>query len=292
MLTFTVVTGVIMVLAGSVTQAADQATPGRQYIYKHTRGEPQAMEVYFPEGHDPAGEKVPCLLLFHGGGWGNGDLSTFRYDCSYFASRGIVAATANYFMHSREDRQKLPETISRKQACVTDAKSAIRWIKQHAAELGIDPEKIVVGGGSAGGHISLLATLNPGINDPADPVGIDTSVAGYVLFNPALSDQDEPYPDVNALNFLSSGFKPAVVFFGSGDKWKPAWDKAHELLNRNGDGEQVQLWLAEGQEHGFFNRQPWKDLTMIKTDIFLESIGILSGEPTLKTPPGDAALTR
>ena len=142
--------------------AVEKAPAGKQFIYKRTNGEPQALEVYFPKDHDPSSSRLPCLLLFHGGCWGNGDLSTFRYDCSYFASRGIVAVTANYFMHSKESRLKLPGDVSRKQACVTDAKSAIRWIKQHADELGIDPDRIVVGGGSAGGRISLLSTLNPG----------------------------------------------------------------------------------------------------------------------------------
>ena len=109
--------------------------PGKEFIYKHTAGKPQTLEVYFPKDHDPAKAKVPCVLLFHGGGWSGGDLKTFRYDCQYFASRGLVAATANYYMVPKAERNKLPAGTSCKSFCITDAKSAIRWMKQHAGEL-------------------------------------------------------------------------------------------------------------------------------------------------------------
>ncbi len=281
-----VVLGLIVLHQGCL--AASEATTGKELVYKHTNGQPQALEIFFPDGHDPDKAKVPCLLLFHGGGWGNGDKKTFHYDCSYFASRGIVAITANYFMYTKEERQKLAEDVSRKAACVTDAKSAIRWVKQHADELGIDPEKLIVGGGSAGGHISILSTTNPGINDPADPKGYDTSVAAYVLFNPALSEQDAQYPDINALNYLTRDFPPAVVFFGTEDKWKKAWDVALDQLKDLGAGDRIHVWLAEGAEHAFFNKQPWKDLTLIKADEFLTSLGFLEGGPALNPPTGGA----
>ena len=81
------------------------------------------------------------------------------------------------------------------------------------------PNRIVAGGGSAGGHISLLGTTNPALNDPNDPRGIDTSAAAYVLFNPALSKSDAKDPDVDFLQHLKADFGPAIVFFGSEDPW-------------------------------------------------------------------------
>ena len=64
---------------------------------------------------------------------------------------------------------KKDERLLQKRYCISDAKSAIRWFKQHANELGIDPKRIIAGGGSSGGHVCLLATTNPGLNDPNDP---------------------------------------------------------------------------------------------------------------------------
>eukprot|EP01031_Cornospumella_fuschlensis_P018686 gene18686-22884_t len=145
------------------------------------------MEIYFPPNHDAAKAKVPGMILFHGGGWGGGTLAQFRVACAYFASRGLVCATAEYRMLSKAEAAKLPAGETRKRACVTDAKSAIRWFKTKAPELGIDPQRIITGGGSAGGHIAVLATTNPGLNDAADPTEIDTSVVAYVLFNPAFA---------------------------------------------------------------------------------------------------------
>ncbi|MEI8309143.1 MAG: hypothetical protein WCH98_00145, partial [Verrucomicrobiota bacterium] len=106
------------------------ATPlsGKKFIYKQSGGKDQALEIYFPPNHDPAKSKVPGVILFHGGGWRAGGLEQFRYACEYFASRGLVAATANY----RTTPKKSPDELmvgEVKRICITDAKSAIRWMK-------------------------------------------------------------------------------------------------------------------------------------------------------------------
>jgi dienelactone hydrolase len=169
---------------------------GKKFVYKQSGGNPQELEVYFPAEWDAAKSKVPGVILFHGGAWIAGTLDQFRYACKYLASRGLVAATANYRMLTTAEAKALPAGESIKRTCITDAKSAIRWMKQHAAELGIDPQRIVAGGGSAGGHIAVLATTNPGLNDPGDPKEFDVSVAAYLLFNPAFQPQDESDPEV------------------------------------------------------------------------------------------------
>lgn len=142
------------------------AAQGKVYSYKTSAEKPRNMEVYFPPNHDPSKAKVPGLILFHGGGWSGGTLGQFRTACAYFASRGLVCATAEYQKLNADEAKKLPAGETKKRVCVTDAKSAIRWFKQHANELGIDPQRIIAGGGSAGGHISALATMNPGHSHP------------------------------------------------------------------------------------------------------------------------------
>ena len=124
------------------------------------------------------------------------------------------------------------------------------------------------GGGSAGGHISLLGTTNPGLNDPNDPKGIDTSVAAYVLFNPALSKSDAKDPEEanDFLQHLKADFGPAIVFFGSEDKWMiNGWTPAAAKMKSLGITS-VEMQIAEGQTHAFFNKQPWKDITLIAAD--------------------------
>ena len=194
--------------------AADQSIePGKKFTYKQSAGAPQELEVYFPPNWKAGGPKVPGVLLFHGGAWAGGDLSMLRPQCAYFASRGLVAITANYRMLKRgEGKISDAGVLENKRVCTTDAKSAIRWAKQHSDELGLDPQRLIVGGGSAGGHIAVLATTNPGLNDPQDAKDLDTSVAAYVLFNPALSGKDSVDPEVDALKHLTVKFAPAIMF--------------------------------------------------------------------------------
>jgi len=261
-----------------------QDAPGKEMVYKQSGGAGRVMEIYFPPNHDPKKDKVPGLILFHGGGWSGGTLSQFRYACAYFAKRGLVTATVQYRMLTKEESSKLPKGETRKRVCITDAKSAIRWFKQQADTLGIDATQIITGGGSAGGHISTLATLNPGLNDPADPKDVDTSVVAYLLFNPAFQTNDDQDKEVDVLRFLKKEMAPAIVFFGTNDSsWKPGWDTAYAKLKKLGNTTTLER-LAENQAHGFFNKDPWRTVTLLEADRFLVKQGLLKGEPTL-TPP-------
>jgi acetyl esterase/lipase len=262
---------------------ASSKTPhGKSYTYKQSAGKPREMEIYFPPNHDPAKSKVPGLILFHGGSWTGGTLDQFRAACAYFASRGLVCATAEYQMLGKASA-KPPKGESNKRVCVTDAKSAIRWFKQHAGELGIDPARIITGGGSAGGHISAIATLNPGLNDPADPKDITTDVVAYLWFNPAFSPADVKDSEIDILQHQQANLPPAIVFFGDQDPWKKGWDVAYAKWKGLGV-KNIDLWIASGQPHSFFNKSPWRTITLIAADKFLVKQGLLAGEPTLQAP--------
>ena len=173
----------------------------------------------------------------------------------------------------------------KKGVCNTDAKSAIRWFKQHAGVLGVDPARIITGGSSAGGHIALLATLNPGLNDPADPHGVDTSVVAYLLFNPAFETHDSVRdPEVDIMRIIRPDIAPAIVLFGTKDEWKLGWDGVYNKLTELGNTSTEYL-LAEWVGHTFYNRVPrWKTLSLIACDRFLVKLGLLVAEPTLTAP--------
>lgn len=253
---------------------------GELYTYKEEDGVTREMEIHFPRDHDPSTESVPGIIMFHGGGWGGGKRDQFRYLCNYFANRGLVAATVSYRLATKT----YDGDGSRKRVCVTDAKSAIRWYKQHAKELGIDSHRIIAGGGSAGGHISLLATTNHELNDPHDDSSYDTSVAAYLLFNPALGMADAKDSEIDFLQHIRPDFPPAIVFFGSKDeKWLKGWNTAYEKM-QSLNIHSVEFWIAEGQQHSFFNKQPWQDITIRASDEFLKTHGLIQGEPTLELP--------
>ncbi len=269
---------------------SNDSPKGKVYVYKEVDGMTREMEIFFPKDHDPSKKSVPGVIMFHGGGWGSGSRVMFSYQCNYFASRGLVAATVTYKLAKKAGPNKTKGTGSRKRVCITDAKSAIRWYKQNADELGIDPKRIIAGGGSAGGHISLLATTNPGLNDPGDPKEYDATVAAYLLFNPALSAGDAKDPQVDFLRHLKADFPPAIVFFGSEDNWmKKGWVPASEKMKSLGI-KSTDLRIAEGMGHAFFNRQPWADITLIAADKFLKEHGFIEGEPTLAMPKSEEQL--
>jgi acetyl esterase len=267
---------------------SDDIPEGKIYTYKEEDGVTREMEIHFPKDHDAATELVPGIIMFHGGGWGGGKRDQFRYLCHYFADRGLVAATVSYRLATKADNGK----GSRKRVCITDAKSAIRWYKNNAETLGVDPQRIIAGGGSAGGHVSLLATTNPELNDPQDNRKHDTSVVAYLLFNPALGMADAKDSEVDFLQYIRPDFSPAIVFFGSEDeKWLKGWNAAYEkmqLLNIHS----VEVWIAEDQEHSFFNKQPWQDMTIRASDEFLKDLGLIKGEPTLVPPKTQGKLVK
>ena len=277
-ITLCLVLGAFSCLTNSA--CSDDVPEGKIYSYKEEDGVTREMEIHFPKDHDAATESVPGIIMFHGGGWGGGKRDQFRYLCHYFAKRGLVAATVSYRLATKADNGE----GSRKRVCITDAKSAIRWYKQHAEKLGIDAHRIIAGGGSAGGHVSLLATTNPGLNDPHDDRSYDTSVVAYLLFNPALGMADAKDSEVDFLQHIRPDFPPAIVFFGSEDeKWLKGWNAAYTKM-QSLDIRSVELWIADAQEHSFFNKQPWQDMTIRASDEFLKALGLIKGEPTLMLP--------
>lgn len=261
----------------------------KNFNYKDGGGRDGEIEVHFPEGHDATKKAVPGIIMFHGGAWRKGDKSSFSYLCHYFASRGLVAATANYKLVEKGVTAIAGESIKR--VCITDTKSAIRWYKENASKLGVDPERIIAGGGSAGGHVCLLATHNPGLNNPSDNEDYDTSVKAYLLFNPALKGVDAKDPEVDFLQYIKKDQPPAIVIFGTKDKWLKGWKPAYQKMKDLGV-ENIDSWSAKEQGHAFFNNQPWADVTIKVCDEFLIKNGFLDGEPTLKDPETGETLTK
>ena len=273
----------LTLLLSSFAQAKQSPPKGKLYTYKKTDGVKREMEIFFPKDHIPSKSSVPGIIFFHGGGWSSGSRKSFSYQCNYFAQRGIVAATVTYRLTTKKDKAVMKAGESTKRLCIPDVKSAIRWYKQHATELGIDPKRIIAGGGSAGGHISLIGTNNPGLNDPQDPKEFDTSVVAYVLFNPALKISDASDKQINFIQHLKPSTAPAIAFFGSTDGWLKGWNPTYKKWKKL-KGTSIELHMAKDQGHAFFNKQPWLDLTLIEADKFLQKQGLLKGKPTLSKP--------
>jgi acetyl esterase/lipase len=143
----------------------------RDIVYARAGGIDLKLDVYRPR-HRPTG--CPTLLQIHGGAWILGSKNEQGIPLMVeLASHGWVCVSADYRL---SPRATFPDHL-------VDLKRAIRWIREHAAEYGADPDFLVVTGGSAGGHLAALVALTA--NDPEYQPGferVDTSVAGCVAF--------------------------------------------------------------------------------------------------------------
>lgn len=269
-----VLTGAPALAMGSMTTKDSFIV--KTLVYKHTPSGDLKLDLYLPQGDNK--RPRPIIILFHGGGWTSGDRENMDWQCRYFAHQGLVAATADYRLLQRGAEG----ASGTKEICIQDVKSAIRWVKSHAATWQVDSGAVILGGGSAGGHLAVMATLDDSINDPNDDRRISTGCRALVLFNPAFSLQEnaawQPFRLITRKNV-----PPTIMFFGSEDRWKPAADTLYiQLL---GQSDHAEMWVANGQRHAFFNHPPWKLSTCIRAQFFLNQLGLIDS-PTVRVPAG------
>lgn len=264
-------------------------------VYKRVGDVKLDMHIFFPPGHKPT-DRRPAIVFFFGGGWRSGNPAQFEHQCRHLAGRGMVAMTADYRVRSRH------ETTA--DACVADGKSAVRWIRANADRLGVDPQRIAAGGGSAGGHVAACTGTIDGFDESGEDLSISSKPDAMALFNPAvvLAPIEGRYAidkarqqelrermgvDPEALSpfhHVGHGAPPTIIFHGIADTTVPY--KTVELFAEamKKAGNRCELVGYEGQAHGFFNygRKGGRyEQTVRALDQFLVSLGYL--EPANKS---------
>lgn len=132
----------------------------RGVVFAHVDDQDLALDVFRAPGDEPK----PALVLLHGGGWKAGARGHVNEPARAFASLGYAAVPVSYRLLSGE-RARFP-------AAVNDVRCAVRYLRVHAAELGIDPERIGVLGFSAGGHLAAMVATASDVTalEPECPV--------------------------------------------------------------------------------------------------------------------------
>ena len=245
---------------------ADSPKVDRKITYKEVDGKAFQLHVFEKDNFATAASNRGCIVFFFGGGWNSGDPKQFYSQSRALADLGMVAMSAEYRVTSR-DQSKVID-------CIADAQDAVAYVRSHAAELKIDPERIAVGGGSAGGHLAAaVATLNYRGTQPGRSKA-DYRPNALVLFNPALvlapvdslestarkqiagleariGDKPE---SASPYHHLNKDLAPTIIFHGRADTTVPFAtveifsSKAKEL------GVDCRLMGYDGEGHGFFNR--------------------------------------
>jgi acetyl esterase/lipase len=197
----------------------------------------------------------------------------------------MVAVVADYRVKSRQDAKPAD--------CVADAKACVRWVRANANRLGIDPGRIAVGGGSAGGHLAAATATLPGLDTATDDKAISCRPDALVLYNPGTVMA--PFPglelkgfgaglnkakfgceptEISPIHHVKKGLPPTIIFHGKADTTVPyaTVEKFTEVMKAAGN--RCELVGFDGQPHGFFNKAKYPE-TLEATDAFLVSLGYL-----------------
>ncbi|MCB1672873.1 MAG: alpha/beta hydrolase [Gammaproteobacteria bacterium] len=249
------------------------------HTYKWVDNITLRLHVFQP--HVDASEPRAAIVFFFGGGWSSGSVRQFVPQAEYLANRGMVAVIADYRVFFRHG-----SSVS---DAVADAKSAIRWVRSHAGELGIDPDRIAAAGGSAGGHLAAATAALADFESAGENLAVSSRPDALVLFNPAVDTArigaDRPLQFQGAGEALSpyhqagGGFVPTLIQHGQDDATVPYSDVTafcDKLTRLAGD---CTLIGYAGAGHGFYNKgqasDRWYGPTVAEMDRFLTRLGYL-----------------
>ena len=260
-----------------VGELAANLKPTRVLVYKEIDERKLHLNLFEPAGLQPT-DRRPCFLSIHGGGWtGLGPYRQYPF-AAHFAKLGMVGICIEYRLFSRKSGTSVFD-------CVKDARSAMRYVRAHAGELGIDPQKIIVNGGSAGGHLAAATALFDGVDEAGEDTSVSCVPNAMVLYFPVIdtssagygkSEIGERWRELSPLHRVRPGVPPTILFHGTGDTVTPfAGAQAfHDAMLKAGN--RCELIPTEGAAHGYLMRQraPYEQ-ALRQTEAFLASLGLV-----------------
>jgi acetyl esterase/lipase len=237
--------------------------------YGVVAGRPLQLDLYVPP---PGPAPSPVFLFFHGGGWVTGSREAVSLHVLPWLEAGWAVANAEYRL-----AREAPAP-----AAAWDARRALRWAFEQAAQYGLAADRVVVGGMSSGGHLALLAGMGSDLPEPSDgmegprqPVRPSAIVSWFGISDvAALLEGDRPRAyarrwigrrpdasrvarDLSPLRWVMPGAPPVISVHGDCDPTVPYEQshRLHEALHRA--GVRNRLVTIEGGGHGDFDAETW-----------------------------------
>jgi acetyl esterase/lipase len=245
--------------------------------YKKTSKGPLTLHVFKPQGQSI--EPLPVIIFFFGGGWKHGTPLQFYPECAWFASRGMVAISADYrtaFSHGTTAFE-----------AVADGKSAIRWVRQHAKELGINPSRITAAGASAGGQVAAAAGTVGTLDEASEDLAVSSRPDALALWYPVIDNGPGGYGDekmkaryreISPLHNISAKTPSTIVFLGTKDSLVPVATAREFEARMKAAGGRCEVKLIEGAGHPVYFYQkgasPHRDRVLADCEAFLKSAGM------------------
>jgi len=195
----------------------------------------------------------PCIVMFHGGGWNNGAPEVLYNAGKRWSDTGMVAIAVEYRILYRHGGTALDS--------VRDAKSAIRWIRSQADKLGIDPDKIVAQGGSAGGHLAVACATLTEFNEEGEDIAVSCRPDALILSSPVLDNGPggygqfkkevrENWREFSPFHNIRKGVPPALISVGDAEAQYLRVEIAQELKAKMEVlGSHCRLIVLEGATH-------------------------------------------
>lgn len=254
--------------------------PGAETFAYREGANRMLLHVVKPDGWK-AGDQRGALIFFFGGGWTRGTPANSIGIAKTFAKLGLVGIAPDYRTKDRHDVSPL--------GSVADARAALRWVQDHAAELGIDPARIAVGGNSAGGHVALwtaIAATPPG----SDPTEAPRARPAALVLYSAVSDTtlERGYTPkrfgahalaLSPLHQLDAQMPPTLVFHGDADQTVPYAQAVALDAKLSATGNFSRFITVPGGKHNIAEPDAtWRDRSRDLVVVFLREQGVIKGK--------------
>ena len=275
---------VALLVAAATSIHAESFPDAETFDYRSTGATAVQLHVVKPTGWG-ADDQRPALIWFFGGGFVRGSTAQSIGWARRAAQLGMVGIAADYRVRERWPDADLRDVVA-------DARLALRWAQDHAAALGIDPQRVVVGGSSAGGHLALWTSI------PQTPPGLDPAEAprfppaALLLTNPPSDTSTTSGLDLrrftgidfdafSPLQHLPAEMPPVFLIHGDADDVVPY--RQSVILHRTliDEGNDCEFVTVPGGTHRFSSDlAEWKQRLPALHDEFLRRHRILPINPT------------
>ena len=260
-------------IMAAVGDESGEAGPDSVGVYRTTPQGELKYHLFRPE-KSVNSQGSPAILFFFGGGWVGGTPGQFFPQAEHFSSLGMVAICLEYRVQSRHNTTPFES--------VSDGLHALAYFQQRATEYGIDPDRIVVSGGSAGGHVAACTAM---VADSGLGEGLLPMPAALLLFNPVIDTSADGYGmkkigerwrELSPVHIVHKDVPPVLIIHGTQDTTVP-FTNAIAFRNRLRElGGPCTVAAYPGQKHGFFNHgRPSYESTIEESTHFLRSLKLL-----------------
>jgi acetyl esterase/lipase len=217
---------ILFVFQAEFSFAQEPIVIEKKLVYKKAGNQELTAYLFYTESSQQKNDNT-AIAFFHGGGWVFGNPSEFFEACKRYARKGYVTFSFQYRL-SRNGDGTYPHPEITPVESVKDARSAIRWLRENAESLKINPNKIVVGGQSAGGQLALSTALIDQVNEESDNLKISPVPNALLLYSSnvntmeawidmLLGERREEIWSISPYHNLKKPMPPVIAFRGDED---------------------------------------------------------------------------